>query len=108
MTASSRRGAAHSVNPAPGISTHDLWQAAVALRQQWLADGLCTQPADRPTAERCLTALYVRLSRPRPRFVWVDSPRQALSVIHGWPTLDQIYQWIRTPRPGTAPPLASD
>lgn len=60
------------------------------------------------TAERCLTAIYARVARPRPRFVWVDSPGKALPLLSGLPTLDELYQWIRDPRPPGPPPLASD
>ncbi|RKN53274.1 hypothetical protein [Micromonospora costi] len=86
----------------------ELWQHADRIRQEWLGHGMSTEPADRSTAERCLTAVYARMSRPRPRFEWVDSPDKALPLIAGWPTLDQLYEWIRDPRPHGTPPLASD
>ena len=41
-------------------------------------------------AERSLTAIYAKISRPRPRFTWVDSPAQAIPLITGLPTLDQL------------------
>lgn len=91
-----------------GRSVHDRWQEAVKIRQEWLGHGLSTQPADRRTAEHSLTAIYARISRPRPRFEWVASPYQALPLVAGWPTLDRLYAWIRDPRPCGAPPLASD
>ncbi|WP_433311474.1 DUF6745 domain-containing protein [Micromonospora chersina] len=87
---------------------HDLWQQAIRIRQDWLDHALSTQPADQSTAERCLTAIYARASRPRPRFEWVDSPDKARPLINGWPTLDQLYERIRDPRPRGTPPLASD
>ena len=76
---------------------HDLWQQAIPIRQEWLDHSLSTQPADESTAERCLTAIYARASRPRPRFEWVDSPDKARPLITGWPTLDQLYERIRAP-----------
>ncbi|MBY8874567.1 hypothetical protein K7640_22320 [Micromonospora sp. PLK6-60] len=85
-----------------------MWQQASLIRQGWLDHGLSTAPADRPTAERCLTAIYARASRPRPRFEWVDSPAKALPLITGWPTLDQLYERIRDPRSAGTPPVASD
>lgn len=91
-----------------GNNPHDLWQKAATIRREWLAIGLSTQPADRATAERALTRVYARLSRPRPRFEWVDSPYKALPLITGLPTLDELFQRIRDPRPQGPPPLASD
>lgn len=85
----------------------DLWTAAARLQREWLGYGLSTQPADRVAAERCLTAVYARLRRPRPRFAWVDSPREALPLLAGLPTLDDLYRCIRDARPGS-PPLAGD
>ena len=106
MTAPARRSdAAH---PALHHGAVGLWQEAVKIRQEWLDHGLATQPADRRTAERHLTAIYARIARPRPRFVWVDSPAQALRLTPGWPTLDQLRDGIRDPRPRGKPPLASD
>ncbi|MGC4892283.1 DUF6745 domain-containing protein [Micromonospora sp. DT31] len=84
------------------------WQQADRIRQEWLEQALSTQPADRSTAERCLTALYARASRPRPRFEWVDSPAEARPLVSGWPTLDGLHEWVRDPRQREAPPLASD
>ena len=90
-------------------TAHGLWQEASKIRQEWLDQGLSTQPADRQTAEHSLTLIYARLSRPRPRFEWVDSPAQALPLVAGWPTLDALYALIRDPRPQRKkPPLASD
>jgi hypothetical protein len=89
-------------------TTHDLWQQAVQIRQEWLDHGLSTQPADRVTAERSLTGIYARISRPQPRFEWVDSPHKALPMTVGLPTLDVLYRWIRDPRPPGTPPVASD
>jgi hypothetical protein len=85
-----------------------LWQEAIKIRQEWLDHGLSTQPADRQTAEHSLTMIYARVARARPRFEWVSSPGQALPLVAGWPTLDNLYALIRDPRSPGKPPLASD
>lgn len=109
MTAPTRcKDAAKPMTAVHNANAFDLWQAAIKIRKEWLDHGLSTQPADRPTAERSLTAIYARLSRPQPRFAWVDSPAQALPLITGLPNLDQLYGWIRNPQPPGPPPLASD
>lgn len=84
------------------------WQEAGKIRQEWLDHGLSTQPADRQAAERALTKIYASITRPRPRFEWVASPRQAISLIAGWPTLGQLFARIRDPHPQGKHPLASD
>lgn len=100
--------AADPVADARSKSVHGRWQEAIKIRQEWLDHGLSTHPADRPTAEHSLTAIYAWMSRPQPRFEWVQSPRQAIPLVAGLPTLDQLYAWIRDPRPRGIPPLASD
>lgn len=84
------------------------WYRAAEIRDEWLRYGLDTRPADRVTAQHHLAAIYARLSRPRPRFVWVDSPHQAREHLAGLPTLDTLYRWIWGPQPPGRPPLASD
>ncbi|WP_075741550.1 MULTISPECIES: DUF6745 domain-containing protein [Actinoalloteichus] len=59
----------------------DHWQQAVDLRTQWLNHALCTDPADRRNAEDAVTGLYALLGRPRPAFVWVDSPAAAVPSV---------------------------
>ena len=109
MTALVRRPDAAILPAVPRSSNpQDLWHDAARLRQEWLSCGLSGAPADRRTAEESLAAIYARLSRPRPRFVWVDSPHAALRHVVGLPTLDDVYRWIRDPRQRGAPPLASD
>jgi hypothetical protein len=103
-----RHDAAVTMLPVRGKNAHDRWREAAKIRQEWLDHGLSTQPADRWTAERGLTAIYARTHRPKPRFVWVESPVQALPLITGLPTLDQLYELIRDPRPRGTAPLASD
>jgi hypothetical protein len=95
---------------APVRRTHaaDPWQEALKIRQEWLDHGLSTHPADRRTAEASLTAIYARASRPKPRFSWVESPVQALQLVGGLPTLDELYAWIRDRPSRGVPPLASD
>lgn len=88
--------------------TLEQWSHAVRIRQEWLRHGLSTQPADRVVAEQCLTRVYAGLARPRPRFVWVDSPRQALPLVAGLPTHEVLQAWVRPKPPPGTPPLASD
>jgi hypothetical protein len=105
MTAPTRRSDA-AVQYRNTVPARQQWQEAVTIRREWLDQGLSTEPADRETAQRCVTAIYARISRPRPRIEWVDSPAKALPLISGWPTLDDLYRWIRDPR--GRPALASD
>jgi len=109
MTAPARLEAAPHVHQVPPpISAVDCWRQAVDIRREWLSLALSTEPADRPTAEGHLTSVYARLRRPRPRFVWVDSPRQALPLLRGAPTLDDLYRWVHGRQPPGERPFASD
>ncbi|TMQ98439.1 hypothetical protein ETD83_19165 [Actinomadura soli] len=109
MTAPTRRDdAARPAADVRGRNAHDRWREAVKIRQEWLDHGLSTEPADRQTTERGLTAIYARMSRPRPRFAWVDSPAQAVPLVAGLPTLDELYLRLRNPRASGPSPLASD
>jgi hypothetical protein len=109
LTAPTRRhDAAAPMADFRGRRAPGLWQDATKIRREWLDHGLSTQPADRRTAERSLTAIYAKIGRPRPQFTWVDSPAQAIRLVTGLPTLDDLYAWIRDPRPRGTPPLASD
>jgi hypothetical protein len=109
VTALERREAAADLRPiqqrGPAV---DHWSRAVEIRREWLAHGLCTRPANRIAAEHSLTRIYARLSRARPRFVWVDSPYQALPLVACLPTHEVLHTWIRAKCPPGAPPLASD
>src|SRR3990167_11307133 len=48
--------------------------ALPALRDQWLRIGLCTEPADRPSAEAAICRLYQEIDKPAPVFLWFSSP----------------------------------
>ena len=48
--------------------------ALVAYRQEWLAIGRSTEPADRPTAERAVARMYELMGRKQPYFWWCDGP----------------------------------
>lgn len=99
----------HAGSQGAGLARlRDVWWEATTIRQEWLGHGLCTEPADRSAAEHHLTAIYARLGRARPEFVWVDSPARAIPLVAGGPTLDQVYAWIHDRRPRARPPLASD
>ncbi|HKD99349.1 MAG TPA: hypothetical protein VKB69_17365, partial [Micromonosporaceae bacterium] len=109
MTAPSRRSAATVV---PSVRSLDIaveyWLRAAEIRDEWLAAGLSTAPADRPAAERAIARLYGRHGRPRPRFEWVDSPAKALPLSGGVPTHADLHRWVMAP-PWPAPrPFASD
>jgi hypothetical protein len=80
----------------------------VDIRREWLDHGLATAPANRAAAEDALTSIYARHSRRRPRFRWVDSPREAVPLLEGLPTHDVLQRWVMARRPPGTPPLASD
>jgi hypothetical protein len=50
-------------------------------RAKYLAQGWSTEPSDRPKAEAAIRALYTRLNKPAPKFVWFDSPHAAVDCI---------------------------
>ena len=108
MSAHPRRSDVATGSVRPSTGDLELWQQAARIRQEWLAVGLATQPADRATAEHQLTAVYARLGRPRPAFEWVGSPRQAMPLVGDLPTLDDLHRWVRDPLPPGRPPLAGD
>jgi hypothetical protein len=101
LTAPTRRHDAAA--PAADRRAHGLWQDTIKIRREWLDHGLSTRPADRPTAEHALTAIYARIARPQPRFAWVDSPVQAIPLVTGLPTLGELCAQIRDPHPRGAP-----
>lgn len=95
-----RRGA-----ESPDPESLSLLRRAVAIRDEWLAHGLSTEPADRPAAEAAISALYRLVDRPPPRFVWVDSPGSALypgSPLH---RAGSTFAYLKAPNPsGDADP----
>ena len=99
LTAPTRRRAA---------AVLDHWHRSIAWRREWRDIGLATEPADREATEQILTRVYLRHGRARPRFAWVDSPRQALPLTAGIPTHDDLRRWLRPRQPAGRPPLAGD
>jgi hypothetical protein len=109
MIARARRSDAATILSASRMTqANELWQEAVQVRREWFNHGLSTQPSDRATAERCLTNIYARIARPKPRFEWVDSPYKALPLVAGLPTIEELYRWVKEPPRSGRPPLASD
>lgn len=53
----------------------------VEWRKKYFAIGWCTAPSDRPAAETAVAALYERLGKKCPPFVWFDSPIAAAKCI---------------------------
>ena len=51
--------------------------ALIEFKKKWFAIGSCAEPADRPRAEAAIAAMYARIEKPKPRFIWVDSPATA-------------------------------
>jgi hypothetical protein len=95
--------------PALSNSTpQGLLDQAVEVRREWLQHGLSTEPADRAAAEDAIGRVYALHRRPRPRFVWVASPHQALPLLGGLPNHDELARWIAARTPTGRPPLMSD
>jgi hypothetical protein len=86
----------------------DLWQRAILIREEWLGIGRSTEPADRAAAEQAISILYARHGRPRPAFLWVDSPGAARPHPAGLPTHETLLSWVRGRPPAGRPPIASD
>jgi hypothetical protein len=122
MTAPARRSDAAALSPVQSrtgphgrpATAGDLalaltaWDKAVDIRREWLAHGLATGPADRNVAEGALSRIYGRLGRPRPGFIWVDSPGAAAPQLSGVPTHEELYHWVHGRQPPGKPPFASD
>lgn len=106
MTAPARLPAAPDLLPRELAIQY--WHRAAEIRREWLDHGLSTEPADRAAAEHSLTGIYARISRSRPRFVWLDSPRRVRDLVVGLPTHEVLQDWVRARRPPGRPPLASD
>jgi hypothetical protein len=43
--------------------------------------GTCTEPSDRPRAEKAMCAIYRRLGFKEPEFLWFDSPKAAIDFV---------------------------
>ncbi|MEV6596091.1 hypothetical protein AB0M36_04405 [Actinoplanes sp. NPDC051346] len=100
MTATARRRGAAAIL--------DHWHRADGIRREWLDVGLDVGPADRETAERILTRFYRRHGRAQPRFVWVESPADALPHTAGIPGHDDLHAWLRPVPPPGRPPVSVD
>ncbi len=120
MTATARRSAAASAlrsfnrsserPPAPRSPARliELWHRAEPIRDEWLAVGHATGPADRATTEHLIAGIYRRQHRRAPVFRWAASPRQALPLLTGMPTHQVLQSWAGGRRPQGTPPVASD
>ncbi|MET7426757.1 DUF6745 domain-containing protein [Dactylosporangium sp. NPDC005555] len=107
MTATARRAAA-ATSFRPSDRVFDLWLRAEPILQEWRQVGWSTAPADRETTEHLIAGLYRRQHRRAPRFRWVDSPSQALPLLTGMPTHEDLLSWVRARRPQGTPPVAGD
>ncbi|MBA9004825.1 DUF6745 domain-containing protein [Thermomonospora cellulosilytica] len=86
---------------------HDLPPArqAIDIRDEWLARGLSTAPAEREAFETAVRGLYEMVGAGPPRFVWVDSPAAAVPVLAGLGT--QVVPAGSLLRTSDLPPVAS-
>lgn len=64
--------------------------------------GTSTKPVDHTTTEEAIASIYARHGRRRPEFVWVTSPRAALTHLEGLPSHEDLL-----PESGRRP-VASD
>jgi hypothetical protein len=99
LTATARRSTAHVL---------EFWHRSEPVRDEWLQVGRSTGLADRETTEHLIAGLYRRQRRRAPAFRWVDSPRQALPLLAGVPTHEELLSWVRARRPQGTPPVAGD
>ncbi|GAA2586705.1 hypothetical protein GCM10010435_76130 [Winogradskya consettensis] len=90
------------------VAALDHWHQATAVRQEWLEVGLSTEPSDRPAAEAVVSHLYARHGRPRPQFLWADSPKQAFAHVTGVPGHHDLRRWLQPKEPPGRPPIAVD
>lgn len=108
MTATARRSAAADPAVRPTARLLELWHRAEPIRDEWLAVGHSTGPADRAGTEQLIAGVYHRLRRRAPVFRWVPSPRQALPLLTTMPTHRDLQSWVLARRPQGTPPVASD
>jgi hypothetical protein len=57
--------------------TEAQWEHARAIRDEYIAATLCTDPADRPAAEAAIRRSYELAGLQAPRFIWSESPATA-------------------------------
>lgn len=93
---------------APRHQRAALLKQAVEIRDEWQRVGTACGPADRSEAEQAIGALYLRLGRPRPRFVWVRSPHEAQPLVADSPTLQDMYRWVKAPPVKGRAPFVSE
>ena len=61
--------------------TDGQWDHARAVRGEYLAASICTDPADRPTAESAISRIYELAGYKVPQFIWCQSPAAVRLVI---------------------------
>lgn len=54
----------------------------IKYRSEYFKIGWSTAPSNREAAETAISALYKRLNKSAPKFVWFDSPRSAVECIY--------------------------
>jgi hypothetical protein len=57
------------------------WDDARAVRGEYLAASVCTDPADRPAAESAISRMYELAGHEVPQFIWCQSPAAVRLVI---------------------------
>lgn len=66
--------------------------------EQWTTYEHCTEPADRPKAERALFDIYARANFSKPDIIWFQSPAEmcrAASLQEGAPVKKQIWDLVK-------------
>jgi hypothetical protein len=86
-----------------GLPSGERALIACSLRDEWLAWGVDTRPADRAAAEAAVCGLYRLVDEPPPRFIWTASPPAALAQIRD----DPRFQYA-APLRGSTPALLRD
>jgi hypothetical protein len=61
--------------------TEAQWDDARAVRGEYLAASICTDPADRPAAESAISRTYELAGHKAPQFIWCQSPAAVRLVI---------------------------
>jgi hypothetical protein len=62
--------------------TEDELSRLVVARDRWLAAGVSTESADRPTANAAVAEAYAAIGEPSPAIAWLDSP--LAGVVGSW------------------------